>query len=73
MPDNPLLLSVDDTCKLLNIHRTLFYSMISTGQFGPLPLRLGRRRMYRRADVERWIEFGAPAREKFLVLTGGKR
>lgn len=73
MNENPLLLSVDDTCKLLNIRRTLFYSMISTGHFGPLPLRLGRRRMYRRADVERWIELGAPARERFLTLTGGGR
>jgi len=73
MPSNPLLLSVEQVCGLLGIKRTLLYSMISTGEFGPLPLRLGRRRMYRRSDVERWIELGTPVRERFLTLTGGGR
>jgi len=73
MCETPLLLSVEHVCELLGIRRTLFYSMIQTGRFGPLPLKLGRRRMYRRLDVERWIELGAPSREKFLTMTRSKR
>ncbi len=71
MPDNALLLSVSDVCKLLNVQRTLFYNLISTGAFGCLPVRLGRRRLYKRSDVLRWIELNCPPREKFLALTGG--
>lgn len=69
----PLLLSVSDICTLLNIQRTLFYNLVSTGAFGPLPVRLGRRRLYKRSDVMRFIELNCPPRERFLAMTGGGR
>lgn len=57
-----LLLSVEDSAELLGIGRTLFYSMHSSGRLGPLPVKLGRRVLWNRKELEAWVEAGCPAR-----------
>jgi len=57
-----LLLSAEDSAALLGIGRTLFYSMHSSGRLGPLPVKLGRRVLWNRKELEAWVEAGCPAR-----------
>ena len=57
-----LLLSAEDSAALLGIGRTLFYSMYSSGRLGPLPVKLGRRVLWNRREIEAWGEAGCPAR-----------
>ena len=58
----PALLTVEQTCHFLNIGKTLFYSLQSSEQFGPLPIRLGRKVLYCKGELENYIVAGMPPR-----------
>ncbi len=60
-----LLLSAEDSAELLGIGKTLFYSMQSSGRLGPLPVKLGRRALWNRKEIEAWVEAGCPARRQW--------
>lgn len=60
-----LLLSAEDSAELLGIGRTLFYSMHSSGRLGPLPVKLGRRSLWNRKELETWVGAGCPARQQW--------
>lgn len=62
-----LLLSDKEAAELLGIGRTLFWGLHSSGRL-PLPVRLGRRTLWRRDLLEKFVEWNCPAREKFLVM-----
>ena len=64
--ESPLLLDVKEAARLLSIGRTLFLTMDSDGRLGPLGLHLGRRKLWRRAELENWIEAGCPDRVKWV-------
>ncbi len=68
----PLLLSVSQTALLLGIGRRTLYGLIAAGKLPPSFL-LGGRRIFRRSDLETWIDLGMPPLERFLVLTKGGR
>ena len=76
MTDRPesLLLTINETAKLLGLHRRTVYTLISGGNL-PRSFKLGGRRVFRRADLETWIELGLPPLERFETLTraGGRR
>ena len=61
----PILISADESAQMLGIGRTLFYSMHSSGRLGPLPIKLGRRSLWNRKEIEEWIEQGCPARNQW--------
>ena len=61
----PLLLSVKDVCGLLGIGVTHFYSLLSSGQVGPRPIKLGRRVLFRREEIEAWVAAGCPCLNKW--------
>lgn len=63
-----LLLSAAETAQLLGISRSAFYSLLSSGRIGPLPVRLGRRTLWRRDLLELFVAWNCPPREKFLQL-----
>jgi len=67
-----LLLSVEDSAELLGIGRTLFYSMHSSGRLGPLPVKLGRRVLWNRKELEAWVEDGCPARLQWRNRKAGE-
>lgn len=56
----PLLTTVRETAAQLRISKTTFYGLLSAGQIGPCPVRLGRRVLFRRAEVEAWVSAGCP-------------
>jgi excisionase family DNA binding protein len=68
-PTDPLLLSIDDTGKLLGVPRRTLYSMMASGKLPP-SFKLGGKRVFRRADIEQWVRLGMPCLGRFLVLTG---
>ena len=64
--EDPLLVGADDAAKLLGIGRSLFYTMHSSGQLGPLPIRLGRRALWRREELAAWVAAGCPERTRWV-------
>ena len=65
---NSLLISAENSAQLLGIGRTLFYSMHSSGRLGPLPVKLGRRTLWNRKELEDWIEANCPPRHQWQEI-----
>ena len=61
----PLLLSAPDAAKLLGVGSSHFWSLHSGGRLGPLPVKLGRRTLWSRADLEGWVASGCPSRKQW--------
>jgi len=62
----PLLLSPKDSAKFLGISRSLLYSMHSSGQLGPLPIKISERRtVWRLAELRAWVNAGFPYRQEW--------
>jgi len=60
-----LLLSASEAAGLLSISRSMFYQLLSAGRI-PAPVRLGRRALWRKAELESWTAAGCPAREIWM-------
>lgn len=68
----PILLSIDQTCELLGgIHKTHIYHLINSGKI-PLPIRLGRRTLWRADELRAWVAAGCPQRKQWLVMRGAR-
>ena len=66
--NNPLLLSAEDAATLLGISRSLFYSLHSAGKVGPLPIRLNRRTLWSRKELELWVDNDCPTRPQWQKI-----
>jgi predicted DNA-binding transcriptional regulator AlpA len=64
----PLLLDASGVAALLSISRSAVWSWHSSGTLAPLPIRLGRRTLWRRSDIEKFVALGCPGRDRFLRL-----
>ncbi len=53
-PSVPVLLTADEMADLLRTSRTAIYAMVARGQL-PGVVRVGRRVLFRRVDVMRWL------------------
>lgn len=62
---NPLLLSTEQAAQLVGIGRSLFYGLHSSGRLGPLPVKLGKRTLWNRKELESWAAAGCPARQQW--------
>lgn len=62
----PFLVSAAEAARLCGISRSLFYGLHSSGQIGPLQVRLGGRVLWRAEELRRWTEAGLPSRSKWL-------
>ena len=65
-----LLVGEKQAFEMLGIRQTLFREMAASGRFGPMPIKLGRRKLWRKSDIEKWVQLGCPARQQFLELIG---
>ena len=63
-----LLLSADEAAALCGVGRSHWYSMHSSGQLGPLPVRLGRRTLWRREELAAWVKAGCPGRTRWVDM-----
>jgi excisionase family DNA binding protein len=61
----PLLIDAAAVAKLLSIGRSTFFALISSGRIGPQPIRLGKRRLYRRNEIDDWVLRGCPPRRQW--------
>ena len=68
---HPLLLSADESARLCGIGRSHWFSLHSAGKV-PLPVKLGRRTLWRKNELEEWIEKNCPPRQKWLAMRGMK-
>jgi excisionase family DNA binding protein len=73
LAEQSLLLSAGQTAALLGVGRTTLYALHSSGRL-PLPVRLGGRVLWRRAEIEAWImsEPPCPNREKWELIKRSK-
>ena len=65
---SPVLLTIDQTCQLLNVSRAEFYRLKDTGKFAPLSVGLCRKVLYRRDEIESWIRAGLPHRKVWQTI-----
>ena len=65
---DPLLVGGKEGARLLGISPASFYRRLSAGQIGPVPLSLGGRKLFRVADLKRFVELGLPDRATWLAL-----
>ena len=65
----PLLLDAREAAGLCGVGRTHWLTMSAEGLV-PMPLHLGRRVLWRRAELERWVEAGCPPRLRWQEKSG---
>ncbi|MBL7186132.1 MAG: helix-turn-helix domain-containing protein [Phycisphaerae bacterium] len=58
----PLLISFADAAASLGISRAMLYSMWSDGRLGPQVVKIGRRSLIDRKELEAWVSAGLPPR-----------
>lgn len=61
------LIDARECAILCGISKSLWYKLYSQGKT-PDSVGLGRRRLWRRDDIVRWIECGCPDRERFAKI-----
>ena len=59
MEAGPLLLDANGAAALVGIGRSNLFRLLSEGSF-PSPVALGKRRLWRRAELEAWTCAGCP-------------
>ena len=62
----PLLLDSGRAAALCGVGRSLWWSLHSAGRV-PLPVKLGRRTLWRRDELIDWINAGLPPRDKWIA------
>lgn len=65
-----LLLNAKDAAKLLGIGERFFWAMHSSGELGPLPIRLGKRTLWSRFELATWVKARCPRREEWVATKG---
>lgn len=69
----PALLSIPQVCEYLNVSTPTYYRIASSGVFGPLPVQLCRKVLYRRGEIEGWIGAGCPHRKIWQSMKKGNK
>ena len=59
----PLLVDAKVVSVLLGIGLSCLYAMDRSGELGPMGIRLRRRRLWSRKELEEWVACGCPRRE----------
>ena len=67
-PTAPLLVNAKGLATMLSIGVSLVYQMDSSGHLGPMAIRFGRRRLWRREEVAAWVRAGCPRREVWVKM-----
>jgi len=62
----PLLVGAKQAAKLLGVSPRHLAGLHSSGRLGPLPIRLGRRTLWRTVELAAWVAAGCPQREKWI-------
>jgi len=68
LPVRPLLLDAKSLAAVLSVSRTTVYQMNNTGELGPMPIRFGRRTLWRYGEIAAWVRAGCPRREVWAKM-----
>ncbi len=68
-PFTPLLVDASAAATLLGVGRSHFYALHSSGRLGPMPIALGRRKLWRVEELREWVRQGCPSRDKWAVIS----
>ncbi len=71
--DLPLLIPLASVPRALAISRADLARLRAAGRFGPAVLRLGRRLLVRRDELERWVQAGIPDRRMWIAIQASGR
>jgi hypothetical protein len=69
---NPLTEDFAELANDLRCSRRHVEAMDRDGRLGPVPIRLGRRRVLIRSEIREWLAHGAPDRVTWLEMRGGR-
>lgn len=64
----PLLLDAKAVATALSVSRTTIYQMSNTGELGPMPIALGRRKLWRSEELAAWVRAGCPPRGRWVKM-----
>jgi predicted DNA-binding transcriptional regulator AlpA len=64
----PLLLDAAAVAAVLSVSRRTIYSLMSTSTLGPLPIRFGKRTLWRYEELAAWVRAGCPRRDVWLKM-----
>ena len=67
---DPLLIDAKAAADLLGIGRTNFLNLDLCGRLGPRGVKLGRRKLWSRAELEAWVGADCPARGRWVAARG---
>ena len=70
--EGELLLSAQEVGTLLGVNRSTVWTWHASGKI-PAPLRIGGTTRWRRREIERWLEAGAPPRERWTEMQADGR
>jgi predicted DNA-binding transcriptional regulator AlpA len=65
---NPLLLSAEETARFIGIGERFLWGMHNTGELGPLPIKLGKRTLWSRFELESWVRARCPRRDVWATM-----
>ncbi len=63
------LLTPDETAAFLNMKKTTFYGLLSTGRIGPEPIRFSKRKvLWSREELQEWVGARCPIRDRWREM-----
>lgn len=68
-----LLLKSDEAAETIGISRTHFYKLHSSGELGPLPIKLGGCSLWSYAELSLWVNARCPGRERWQRMIEEQR
>lgn len=70
VPDGVATLSAAQAAEFYGVSRSLWWKLHAASQL-PDPIRLGRRVLWLRSELDAWVRHGAPSRERWRAIRGG--
>jgi len=68
----PLAVGIAEAAAMIGISQSHLFAMQRVGKFGPRAIRLGRSRRFLVAEIRDWLQAGAPPRQRWETVKGGK-
>lgn len=71
-PPTPLLVDAAEAARLCGVARSSWWRLVSSGRT-PTPVRLGRRTLWRAAELAAWCAAGCPGRDRWQALQAAQK
>jgi predicted DNA-binding transcriptional regulator AlpA len=69
----PVLVNAKALARMLGLSTSNVHKMNRTGELGPIPVKLGGRRLWRTEEISRWVMAGCPGRMKWMDSAEGQQ